>query len=51
MYFHKCMVVTTTSSSLVSLVMGTVPSSHTMGYGYTRNVVTDTVLVGLLVIL
>ena len=45
MYFHNCMVVTKTSSSLV---MVSVLSSHIMGYGYTRNVVTDTVLVGLL---
>ena len=41
MYFHECMVTTITSSSLVP---GTVTSSHTISYGYTRKVVTDTVL-------
>ena len=41
MYFHKCMVVTKTSTSLG---MGTVPSSHTISYECNRKVATDTVL-------
>ena len=39
--FHECMVRTKTSSSLVR---GTLTLSHTIGYGYTRNVVTGTVV-------